>query len=483
MPLAQSLERGDRRAPRRTSSSTCPTSPFSVRGSGSCSRAARSPRGCRTWAPTSASTRRALEPFPLPSMAVVGTGKRVGKTAVTGHAGAAAGGRTGAWSSSRWAEAGRRSPSWSRSPPTLETLLALSRAGRHAASDHLETAALAGVPTDRLPPLRRRAGRRDRSSRTCSRARASRPALSRTSSSSTAAAPRSRRSRPERGSSSPTTSRAGLNPYRALISDLVLTMRRRGRSRPRRRSAWPVLRFDLRLRAGRAARRPAGGRLHHRPGRSRPPRGRGLLVARTWPTAPGSPQDLEEADAEVYVVELKAAAIDLVAETAPRRGASTSCSRRTRCVAPGLDEALLAVAELADRAAGRRESPAMTEPRHADPSPLGGADGLPYSKGLMARALMAAGVPAVRAYELADARPGSTSPTRGERGGRPRPARGARRRRCWARTRAPRRSAACAATTRSASSTCRSSCSSAARPARGSRRSRPTSPTGSGSRA
>jgi 2-phosphoglycerate kinase len=43
----------------------------------------------------------------------------------------------------------------------------------------------------------------------------------------------------------------------------------------------------------------------------------------------------------------------------------------------------------------------MTEPRHADPLPLGGRDGLPYSKGLMARALMAAGVAADRAYELA----------------------------------------------------------------------------------
>ncbi len=43
----------------------------------------------------------------------------------------------------------------------------------------------------------------------------------------------------------------------------------------------------------------------------------------------------------------------------------------------------------------------MTEPRHADPLPLGGSDGLPYSKGLMARALMAVGVSAVRAYELA----------------------------------------------------------------------------------
>jgi 2-phosphoglycerate kinase len=43
----------------------------------------------------------------------------------------------------------------------------------------------------------------------------------------------------------------------------------------------------------------------------------------------------------------------------------------------------------------------MSEARHADPLPLGGGDGLPYSRGLMARALMAAGVSAVRAYELA----------------------------------------------------------------------------------
>jgi 2-phosphoglycerate kinase len=42
----------------------------------------------------------------------------------------------------------------------------------------------------------------------------------------------------------------------------------------------------------------------------------------------------------------------------------------------------------------------MTERRRADPLPLGG-DGLPYSKGLMARVLMGTGVPAERAYELA----------------------------------------------------------------------------------
>jgi 2-phosphoglycerate kinase len=43
----------------------------------------------------------------------------------------------------------------------------------------------------------------------------------------------------------------------------------------------------------------------------------------------------------------------------------------------------------------------VTQRRHGDPLPLGGADGLPYSKGLMARALIATGVPADRAYDLA----------------------------------------------------------------------------------
>jgi 2-phosphoglycerate kinase len=43
----------------------------------------------------------------------------------------------------------------------------------------------------------------------------------------------------------------------------------------------------------------------------------------------------------------------------------------------------------------------MSQPRRSDPSPFGGQDGLPYSKGVMARALIATGVSAVRAYELA----------------------------------------------------------------------------------
>src|SRR5581483_229508 len=77
--------------------------------------------------------------------------------------------------------------------------------------------------------------------------------------------------------------------------------------------------------------------------------------------------------------------------TAARAGAQRGGRTRSRGRAPR-----------ARGAGGRstRQSPAMTERRRADPLPLGG-DGLPYSKGLMARALISAGVPAERAYELA----------------------------------------------------------------------------------
>jgi 2-phosphoglycerate kinase len=62
----------------------------------------------------------------------------------------------------------------------------------------------------------------------------------------------------------------------------------------------------------------------------------------------------------------------------------------------------------------------VTQPRRFDPLPLGTRDGHPYSKGLMARALITAGVPAVRAYDLAhlverDLRQSGTSEVRLER--------------------------------------------------------------------
>jgi 2-phosphoglycerate kinase len=44
----------------------------------------------------------------------------------------------------------------------------------------------------------------------------------------------------------------------------------------------------------------------------------------------------------------------------------------------------------------------VSQPRRSDPLPLGGEHGLPYSKGMMARALMAVGVPPLQAYEVAE---------------------------------------------------------------------------------
>ncbi len=87
-----------------------------------------------------------FEPFERPSLAVIGTGKRVGKTAVAGHVArllaqdrevvVVAMGR-----------GGPPDPVVVDVPPTVESLLELARSGSHAASDYLEDAALARVVT------------------------------------------------------------------------------------------------------------------------------------------------------------------------------------------------------------------------------------------------------------------------------------------------------------------------------------------------
>jgi cyclic 2,3-diphosphoglycerate synthase len=88
----------------------------------------------------------AFEPFDVPSIAVIGTGKRVGKTAVTTHL-ARLLARDRDVVVVAMGRGGPREPELVASPPSVEELVARSRAGRHAASDHLEIAALAGVPT------------------------------------------------------------------------------------------------------------------------------------------------------------------------------------------------------------------------------------------------------------------------------------------------------------------------------------------------
>jgi cyclic 2,3-diphosphoglycerate synthetase len=87
-----------------------------------------------------------FEPFPLPSIAVIGTGKRVGKTAVTVHLARMLARERDVVVVSM-GRGGPPEPEVVERPPTVDDLVARSREGRHAASDHLETAVLAGVTT------------------------------------------------------------------------------------------------------------------------------------------------------------------------------------------------------------------------------------------------------------------------------------------------------------------------------------------------
>jgi cyclic 2,3-diphosphoglycerate synthetase len=87
-----------------------------------------------------------LEPFDLPSIGIVGTGKRVGKTALAGHAARLLSERYDVVVVAM-GRGGPPTPEVAESPPGIDELLELSRAGRHAASDYLEDAALAGVVT------------------------------------------------------------------------------------------------------------------------------------------------------------------------------------------------------------------------------------------------------------------------------------------------------------------------------------------------
>jgi cyclic 2,3-diphosphoglycerate synthetase len=87
-----------------------------------------------------------LAPFELPAISVIGTGKRVGKTAVTTEL-ARLLARDHDVVVVCMGRGGPEEPEVIERPPTVEELVALSRSGRHAASDHLEVAALAGVVT------------------------------------------------------------------------------------------------------------------------------------------------------------------------------------------------------------------------------------------------------------------------------------------------------------------------------------------------
>lgn len=311
----------------------------------------------------------ARSPFELPSIAVIGTGKRVGKTALTGHLSRLASShlRVVVVAMGR---GGPEEPEVVSVPPTVEALVELSRAGRHAASDHLETAALVGVETIGC----RRCGGGLAGAVFTSNvaagagiARGLEPELVIFDGSGAAVPPiaADRTILAVGGHQDPAVAAGYLNAYRLLLSDLVVvTMAEEG-------SGWEAVRDAV------AAVLPEGVRVLATALRPRPlddVRGRTVAYFCTAPPAAHGPlarhladaygavvahvsgnladraalrDELGRIEADVFVVELKAAAVDVVVESGLARGAEVVLAANDlQQIGPGpdLDEMLLEMA-------------------------------------------------------------------------------------------------------------------------------------------
>jgi cyclic 2,3-diphosphoglycerate synthetase len=310
-----------------------------------------------------------LEPFPLPSLSVIGTGKRVGKTALVTHL-------TRLLAAERevvvvaMGRGGPDEPEVLETAPTLDALIALSRAGRHAASDYLEVATLTGAVT--IGCTR------------CGGGLAGAPATSNVAAGAKLAAERSpdlvlfdgsgaaipgvatdRRILVAAAEQGPELVTGYLNAYRVLISDLVVvTMAEEGsrheevaRAIAELKPDVPVITAVLRPRpvtpiAGRrvaffatapaAAHPPLASHLEERHG------AQVVHVSGNLANREALRRELERLDADAYLVEIKAAAIDVVVEAALERGADVVFAETELQPLPGqpdLDTELRALAE------------------------------------------------------------------------------------------------------------------------------------------
>jgi cyclic 2,3-diphosphoglycerate synthetase len=285
-----------------------------------------------------------------PSLAVIGLGTRIGKTAVAGHvAHVLAGDRRVVVVA--MGRGGPATPELVEAPPTLDDLLELSRSGRHAASDHLEAAALAGVPAVGC----RRAGG----------GLAGAPFHSNVFEGAQLAA----QLHPEllifdgSGAALPPVevdarilvtngghdARAGLNAYRVLVSDLVVDTGGADREAIRSISDVPVVAAELRLRPA----EPLQGRrtavFTTGPAPTDHLDAEVVHVSRNLARREALREEFERIEAEVYLVELKAAAVDVVAEAALARGAEVVLAAND-VVSDELDERIVTLAKQAVRA-------------------------------------------------------------------------------------------------------------------------------------
>jgi cyclic 2,3-diphosphoglycerate synthase len=313
-----------------------------------------------------------LAPFPRPSLSVVGTGKRVGKTAVTGHL-ARLLARDRDVVVVAMGRGGPPEPEVAEVRPTLERLLELSRDGRHAASDYLETAALAGVVTIGC--------------RRCGGGLAGSPGESNVLAGAALAAERepdlvifdgSGAAIPPidtgarvlvTSSSQPIEVSTGyLNAFRILVSDLVVVtgpLDERLVHAIHEIKELPVVPVELRPRPD----APVGGRrvayfstapaAAHEAIRQHLREEHGaevVLVSGNLARREALREELARVEAEVYLVEIKAAAIDVVAEAAAQHGVEVVFADN-ELVPVGVHDLDVELVRLADAAAAKEAVP------------------------------------------------------------------------------------------------------------------------------
>jgi cyclic 2,3-diphosphoglycerate synthase len=308
------------------------------------------------------------ESFDVPSIAVIGTGKRLGKTAVTGYVARLLSNDHELVVVSM-GRGGPAEPQVADVRPTVDDLLELSRSGAHAASDYLETAALAGVPTI---GCRRCGGGLAGVPWTSNVSEGMQVALGREpelvifDGSGAAIPPVAARKRVLVASAQQSAELVVgyLNAYRILVSDLVvLTMAEEGTDHLgladaiREVKELPVVATVLRPRPlerieGKrvafftTAEPSAADRLERHLIKEHG--AAEVVVSCNLSRRDELRRDLERAEADVYLVEIKAAAIDVVAEAAAERALPVIfCDNEVRSLdgEPDLDARLVALAD------------------------------------------------------------------------------------------------------------------------------------------
>lgn len=312
------------------------------------------------------------EPLTVPALAVTGTGKRVGKTAISAHAARVlrdSGRRVAVVAMGRGGPAEPELVEAHTRPIGMEELLERSRAGMHAASDFLEDAVLTGVAT---VGARRCGGGLSGGTYLSNAVEAARIAESLDPElllleGSGAAAPPLRAGRTVLVTSArrpPAALAAGLGPVRLLRSHLVvITMAEDGADDTREAIEavapdLPTVAVTLRPRPLEPLGDAAVAFFTTTPSPraetlARQVPGNVVAVVPSLSDRAALGQALERAEvaaAETFLVEIKAAAIEVVCEAAVARGARVVFCDNVPHPAPGEPDLDAALLELANEA-------------------------------------------------------------------------------------------------------------------------------------